>query len=229
MSCDHYSHSTDSNIEAQRGLDNLPEGFKLLGSLTAESALDLSCYIPKMGLKDPEVRGHRGHSSSLMRAVSPDSCFIFLPAHRITYTEIFSLCFFLLFTICVIVSIHLTSWLARDTVANETSLAQKLLSLHPTLPSWISPRAGPSSQTPTALPEVCIWLPPKSYHHFLQKTKRTPAPHLHSERPYDGKVTGDPGKPPARLQEDRRWGREPRRWAQNGHLGGFSLQELSAL
>lgn len=36
-------------------------------------------------------------------------------------------------------------------------------------------------------------------------------------------------EPPARLKEERRWGRQPRSRAQNGHSGGFSLQELSAL
>lgn len=59
---------------------------------------------------------------------------------------------------------------------------------------------------------------------FYSKNKTNPCPTPPfgtSERPYDDKVTGDPGKPPARLKERRRWGRETRSWAQNGHSVGF--------
>ena len=39
-SCDYHSQSTGNSIEAQRGLDNVPEGFKLLGNLIVRSAPD---------------------------------------------------------------------------------------------------------------------------------------------------------------------------------------------
>ena len=65
------------------------------------------------------------------------------------------------------------------TVENETYLAQNRLSLLPPPPSRMYPPAGPSSHTQAAFPEVCIWHQPKSYNHFIKKTKPTPAPHVH--------------------------------------------------
>lgn len=178
-----------------------------------------------MELKGPEDRGHRGHSSSLMRALSPDLFYIFS-------STIFSLCFFFLFTICVMVSIHLTSWLARlgspcggwpgDTVENETSLAQDLLSLYPTpLPGFL-PQQGPRPRLRLHSQKSAFGFCPNPIILFRNKTHPYPTPPFGTfERPYNGKVTEDRGKPPARLKERRRWGRETRSWAQNGHSGGF--------
>ena len=68
---------------------------------------------------------------------------------------------------------------------------------------------GPSSPTQAAFPAVCIWHQPKSYNHFVKKTKPTPAPHSMgtSEKPHGREVIGDPGKPPARLEKERGRGR----------------------
>lgn len=51
MSYGHYSHSTDSNTEAQRGLDNLQEGFKQVGDLIEESSMDHLVIFPRWNSK----------------------------------------------------------------------------------------------------------------------------------------------------------------------------------
>lgn len=103
---------------------------------------------------------------------------------------------------------------------SETSMPLSLLPLHPTPLPGYTLQQGHLSWTQAAFPEVCIWLPPKSYNHFILKTIPTHAPHLHSGPPRSSIRAGLLGFQESILPGWRRQdseGRGPMNQTQNGH------------